>query len=46
MNPWFAKAVVLIASIVTVLIRAPHGKRSHICSVRRGSEPDDTASVS
>src|SRR5437763_15865363 len=28
MNPWFAKAVVLLASIVMVVIRAPHGQRS------------------
>jgi protein-S-isoprenylcysteine O-methyltransferase Ste14 len=28
MNPWFAKAVILLASIMIVVIRAPHGKRS------------------
>jgi protein-S-isoprenylcysteine O-methyltransferase Ste14 len=28
MNPWFAKAVILLASVVMVAIRAPHGKRS------------------
>ena len=28
MNPWFAKLVVLLASIVMVVIRAPHGQRS------------------
>ena len=28
MNPWFAKAVVLLSSIVMVVIRAPHGQRS------------------
>jgi protein-S-isoprenylcysteine O-methyltransferase Ste14 len=28
MNPWFAKAVVLAASIAMVVIRAPHGNRS------------------
>ena len=28
MNPWFAKAVILLASVVMVVIRAPHGKRS------------------
>jgi protein-S-isoprenylcysteine O-methyltransferase Ste14 len=27
-NPWIAKAIVLLASIGIVLIRAPHGKRS------------------
>jgi protein-S-isoprenylcysteine O-methyltransferase Ste14 len=28
MNPWYAKAVILIASIVMVAIRAPYGQRS------------------
>ena len=28
MNPWIAKAVVLVASVVMIAIRAPHGKRS------------------
>ena len=28
MSPWFAKAVVLIAAIVMVVIRSPHGTRS------------------
>ena len=28
MNPWFAKAVILTASVAMVVIRAPHGKRS------------------
>jgi protein-S-isoprenylcysteine O-methyltransferase Ste14 len=28
MNPWFGKAVILLASIVMVIIRAPHGQRS------------------
>jgi protein-S-isoprenylcysteine O-methyltransferase Ste14 len=28
MNPWYAKAVILLASIVLVAIRAPHGHRS------------------
>jgi protein-S-isoprenylcysteine O-methyltransferase Ste14 len=35
MNPWFAKAVVLLASIVMVAIRAPHGKRSRTVPVLR-----------
>ena len=35
MNPWFAKAVVLIASIVMVLIRAPHGRRSRTVRVAK-----------
>jgi protein-S-isoprenylcysteine O-methyltransferase Ste14 len=35
MNPWFAKAVVLLASIVMVVIRAPHGKRSGTVPVLR-----------
>jgi protein-S-isoprenylcysteine O-methyltransferase Ste14 len=28
MNIWFAKGVILLASVVMVLIRAPHGQRS------------------
>ncbi len=39
MNPWFAKAVILLASIVLVAIRAPHGQRSKNINVvknRRG----------
>ena len=28
MNPWFAKAIVLVSSIVMVIVRAPHGQRS------------------
>jgi protein-S-isoprenylcysteine O-methyltransferase Ste14 len=28
MNPWYAKAVVLAASVAMVVIRAPHGNRS------------------
>ena len=35
MNPWFAKAVVLLASIVMVAIRAPHGQRSRTIPVAR-----------
>jgi protein-S-isoprenylcysteine O-methyltransferase Ste14 len=35
MNPWFAKAVVLLASIVMVVIRAPHGGRSRAVPVAR-----------
>jgi protein-S-isoprenylcysteine O-methyltransferase Ste14 len=33
MNPWFAKTVVLLASIVMVVIRAPHGQRSRAIPV-------------
>lgn len=29
MNLWVAKVIILLASIVMVAIRAPHGKRSH-----------------
>lgn len=39
MNPWFAKVVVLAASIMLVVIRAPHGRRSRnikIATNRRG----------
>ena len=28
MNPWYAKAIFLLASVVLVAIRAPHGQRS------------------
>lgn len=28
MNPWYAKVVILLASIVMIAIRAPHGQRS------------------
>jgi protein-S-isoprenylcysteine O-methyltransferase Ste14 len=35
MNPWIAKAVVLAASIVLVVIRAPHGGRSRRVKVAR-----------
>jgi protein-S-isoprenylcysteine O-methyltransferase Ste14 len=33
MNPWFAKAILLLASIVMVIIRAPHGQRSRSIKV-------------
>jgi protein-S-isoprenylcysteine O-methyltransferase Ste14 len=33
MNPWYAKAVVLLASIAMVIIRAPHGQRSRTIPV-------------
>jgi len=33
MNPWFAKAVILLASIAMVVIRAPHGQRSRAIPV-------------
>ena len=39
MNPWFAKAVILLASIMMVAIRAPHGQRSRgvpVVRSRRG----------
>src|SRR5580693_3272889 len=35
MNPWFAKAAILLASIVMVVIRAPHGQRSRTVPVVR-----------
>jgi protein-S-isoprenylcysteine O-methyltransferase Ste14 len=35
MNPWYAKAVVIAASIVMVVIRAPHGNRSRKVKVVR-----------
>jgi protein-S-isoprenylcysteine O-methyltransferase Ste14 len=33
MNPWIAKAVILLSSIAIVVIRAPHGKRSRTVPV-------------
>jgi protein-S-isoprenylcysteine O-methyltransferase Ste14 len=35
MNPWIAKAVILAASVVMVMIRAPHGRRSRGVKVAR-----------
>src|ERR1700752_3075723 len=35
MNVWFAKAVILVASIVLIVIRAPHGQRSRSVKVVR-----------
>ncbi len=40
MSPWYAKAAVLVANIVLIAIRAPHGKRSRTTPVaksRRGT---------
>jgi len=33
MNPWFAKVVVILATIVMIAIRAPHGQRSRAIKV-------------
>jgi len=35
MNPWIGKAVILVACIVMVVIRAPHGRRSRQVKVAR-----------
>ena len=35
LNPWFAKAVILLANVVLVVIRAPHGRRSRTVRVVR-----------
>jgi len=35
MNPWIAKAVILAATVVMVVIRAPHGRRSRGVKVAR-----------
>ena len=35
MNPWFAKAIILLGSIVMVVIRAPHGQRSRAIKVMK-----------
>jgi len=40
MNPWFAKAIILVSSIVMVIVRAPHGQRSRgikVVKSRKGS---------
>jgi protein-S-isoprenylcysteine O-methyltransferase Ste14 len=34
-NPWIAKAVILLATIVMVVIRAPHGQRSRAIPVAK-----------
>ncbi|MGA2425816.1 MAG: hypothetical protein ABSG07_17580, partial [Terriglobales bacterium] len=33
MNPWIAKALVLIGTVAMIAIRAPHGHRSRIVKV-------------
>ena len=33
MNPWIAKAVILAANVVLIVIRAPHGRRSRSIKV-------------
>src|SRR5690348_10110112 len=35
MNPWIAKAVTVVGTIVMILIRAPHGRRSRRVKVAR-----------
>jgi protein-S-isoprenylcysteine O-methyltransferase Ste14 len=35
MNPWIAKAVIIVASVAMVVIRAPHGQRSRGVKVAR-----------
>jgi protein-S-isoprenylcysteine O-methyltransferase Ste14 len=35
MDPWFAKAVVLLGAIVMVAIRAPHGQRSRAIKIAK-----------
>jgi protein-S-isoprenylcysteine O-methyltransferase Ste14 len=35
MNPWYAKAIILLASIAMVVIRAPHGQRSRTVPVAK-----------
>jgi protein-S-isoprenylcysteine O-methyltransferase Ste14 len=39
MNPWFGKAIIIASSLVMVIIRAPHGRRSRevlVVRSRRG----------
>src|SRR5579864_8362476 len=35
MNPWYAKTIILLASVALVAIRAPHGRRSRTVPVAR-----------
>ena len=35
MNPWIAKTLILAASVVMIVIRAPHGRRSRGVKVAR-----------
>src|SRR5216117_959778 len=35
MNPWIAKAVVLVGTVVMIAIRAPHGRRSRRVKVAK-----------
>jgi protein-S-isoprenylcysteine O-methyltransferase Ste14 len=47
MSPWFAKAAVLLASVVMIAIRAPHGQRSRRVRVERDCRgPLETALLS
>ncbi len=38
MNPWYAKAVVIAATVAMVAIRAPHGRRSTAVPVARNAK--------
>ncbi len=38
MNPWLAKAIVLAANLVMVIIRAPHGQRSRSIPVVKSAK--------
>src|SRR5262245_21474875 len=43
LSPWFARAVILLASIVMIVIRAPHGQRSRSVPVAKsGKGPLET----
>jgi protein-S-isoprenylcysteine O-methyltransferase Ste14 len=43
MNPWIAKAVVLAGTVVMIVIRAPHGRRSRSVKVTKSRKtPLDT----
>ena len=35
MNPWIAKIVILVGTVVMIVIRAPHGRRSRSVKVAR-----------
>ena len=38
MNPWYAKTIVLVATVVMIGIRAPHGRRSRAMAVAKSGK--------
>src|SRR3954468_9319024 len=46
MNPWIANTVILAATVVMVVIRAPHGRRSRGVKVARSERPARSPALS